>query len=600
MKILSLPLLLLCLTGGLIFNSCSQSPAYQMFSQPYSPRIANHFIVSQFDPHTRLIRGSVRLEWRNTTTRVAVEMPFHLYMNAFRDENSTFLQELGEIPDILRDNWGYCDIRKILLPDGRDLTDSLRFLPPDDGNVHDQTVVLVPLPEPVLPGQNICLTIEFETKLPALTERSGFWNDYYLVAQWFPKVGVFTDEGWVCPQYHANTEFFADFGVYDVSITLPANLTVGATGVQIEERILENDQKSVRFFAEDVHDFAWCAAASLVEFVETVGDLEIRLLMMPRHLKLAERILYAAKAAYQYYSAAFGEYPYPTLTIIDTPVENAVMEYPMLFFTGNFDGINYGAPHPHVLPESNRFPERLTMHEFAHQWWYGMSANNEVSAAWLDEGLAEYATNKAFEATYGKLLLVTVQGDSLPIRDFHKKRYTEQPDIGIIDTVGWAHPTFAAYYALNYVKPKLLLHTLDNYFGEEKCLNLLRDFFQRWRFGHPEPADFWDALRAHIGEEWMAFFHRYFHTTDYLDYEIFQVENNRVEIRNAGSLGFPVDIVFHFADGQRIKKQWDGHSATVRFDFSDRPDLHSVEIDPDRVIEFETRTDNNRWRRTSS
>ncbi len=579
-------------------GSCADHSSPKMFEKPLSPRIANYSMDCRFDPRQNLITATAVLEWRNTASIPAKTLQFHLYMNAFRDEKSTYMIELGEVDAALRDHWGDCRIQKIALADGRNLADQLRFIQPDDGNANDRTVVSLALPEAIPPGETIRLNIDFETKLPALTERAGFWRDYFLISQWFPKIGVFSDAGWNCHQYHANSEFFADFGVYDVAVTLPKAMIVGATGVLIDEKALPGGMKKLHFYAEDVHDFAWSADAHFVEINEQVDDLHIRLLLMPVHRDLGERILDAAVSAWRYYNSAFGKYPYPAITIVDTPVENAVMEYPMLFFTGNFDGIHYGAPRPQIVPESNRFPERLTMHEFAHQWWFGMAASNEFEEAWLDESFADYATAKAFEAAYGQVLMTTSEGDTLRVRDFRKTRYTQNPQAGIIAAPAWAHADFADYYIASYVKPKLMLYTLNNYFGEKRWLNVMKTYFQRWKFKHPTAADFIAVMDEAAGDSLNPFLKQYLNTTDFLDYQIESVASNRVTIGNAGKLNFPVEIAFRFADGQTILKRWNARAGTINYDFPGLPQLLSVEIDPRRKIEFEVRTDNNTWQRS--
>ena len=124
------------------------------------------------------------------------------------------------------------------LADGTDLTSRARFEHPDDGNADDRTVMRVPLPQPVAAGASIALVIEWHAKLPRVFARTGYRRDYYLVGQWFPKIAVYEPAGtrgriaggWNCHQFHANTEFYADFGRYRVNITTPAAFVVGATG----------------------------------------------------------------------------------------------------------------------------------------------------------------------------------------------------------------------------------------------------------------------------------------------------------------------------------------------------------------------------------
>ena len=142
------------------------------------------------------------------------------------------------------DGWGSIDVTSLRLADGADLTKAMRFEHPDDDNAKDRTVVRVPLPEPVPPGGEVSFDVAWKARLPRVFARTGYVRDYFLVGQWFPKLGVYEPAGmrgraaggWNCHQFHANSEFYADFGKYRVSITLPARFVVGATGPRVEKR----------------------------------------------------------------------------------------------------------------------------------------------------------------------------------------------------------------------------------------------------------------------------------------------------------------------------------------------------------------------------
>ena len=124
--------------------------------------------------------------------------------------------------------------------------------------------------------------IKFKATFPEVVARTGYKRTFLLAGQWFPKVGVFWNGAWNCHQFHAMTEFFADFGTYDVKITLPKNYIIGATGVQTSDTDSGNGTKTVAFHAEDVHDFAWTADPNFKVLESTfngsVGPVKIRLL----------------------------------------------------------------------------------------------------------------------------------------------------------------------------------------------------------------------------------------------------------------------------------------------------------------------------------
>ncbi|MFB0946206.1 MAG: M1 family peptidase, partial [Spirosomataceae bacterium] len=218
------------------------------------------------------LTGSEKLTWRNTSADNITELRFHLYLNAFKDENSTFMKESdgGKLRGDRMDktdnsNWGNIQITSFKTSRKENLYGKMRFIQPDDLNENDETVMQVKLDRPILPNEMIELYIDFKAKLPKIFARTGFAKGYFLVAQWFPKIGVYESAGeryaesgqWNCHQFHANTEFYADFGNYDVRINVPQEFVIGGTGSLVSEIKLKNNRKLLRFYAEDVHDFAW-------------------------------------------------------------------------------------------------------------------------------------------------------------------------------------------------------------------------------------------------------------------------------------------------------------------------------------------------------
>src|SRR4029453_16635761 len=228
--------------------------------------------------------------------------------------------------------------------DGADLLPSLKYIAPDDGNAQDRTVAEVLLPRPVGPGETISVAIDFLSRLPKISVRTGYRDDFFFVVQWFPKIGVFEENGWNCHQYHATSEFFADFGNYDVSIDVPARYRgkVGATGRRVETRETSSGRILYRFQQDGVHDFAWTADPNFVVLEDIfrepgVGDAKLILLLQAEHGSQAERHFRAAKAALSGYGRILGSYPYPTLTIVDPPWNArgaGGMEYPTLIRGG--------------------------------------------------------------------------------------------------------------------------------------------------------------------------------------------------------------------------------------------------------------------------
>ncbi len=311
------------------------------------PPVASYQITCRLDAEKKTVEGTQVLTWKNTTSRPARTLQFHLYLNAFRNTLSSFWKESegkGRDGKPRPESWGSIEILRMTGAEGEDLLASLRYISPDDGNPHDRTVAEVIPTRPVAPGETVSIAMDFVSQLPRVVTRTGYKGDFFFVVQWFPKIGVFEETGWNCHQFHATTEFFADFGNYDVSIDVPSRYRgkVGATGRRVEEREVSDGRVLYRFQQEGVHDFAWTADPAYLVYDDTfreagLGDVRLILLLQPEHAAQVDRHFKAAKAALSGYGRILGPYPYGTLTIVDPPWgANGAggMEYPTLITAG--------------------------------------------------------------------------------------------------------------------------------------------------------------------------------------------------------------------------------------------------------------------------
>ena len=279
-------------------------------TQARSPRNASYAINVRLDPASRTLKGDELLTWRNITTTPATSLRFHLYYNAWRNTASTWIREhrltgADQLESRPQADWGWIDVTslRLIAADGTptDLTSNLRFIAPDDGNQEDATVGEVPLAVPVQPGQTVNVQIAWSSRVPRTFARTGVVGDFYFLAQWFPKIGVLESDGWNCHQFHAGTEFFSDFGVYDVRLTVPNGWIVGATGRERARRDEGDGTTTHNYYAEDVHDFAWTTSPDYVERTATFEDarlpaVSMRLLLQPEHVSQAERHFQATRA----------------------------------------------------------------------------------------------------------------------------------------------------------------------------------------------------------------------------------------------------------------------------------------------------------------
>jgi len=587
---------------------------------PLSERVADYHIDARLDPNSRTVTGHEVLRWRNTGRQPATELRFHLYLNAFDNNRTTLMAALPEAVERWAERfpgeWGGIDITSVRIGE-QDVSKRFEFIRPDDGNPDDRTVARLSMDAPVRPRESIELEIDFNVRLPRLFMRAGHAAPFFVVAQWFPKLGVFQNGEWNCHQYHATTEFFADFGVYEVSLTVPVDYVLGHTGTVTSERDNGDGTKTVEVRAEDVHDFAWVADPRFQVVDDRIDDVRVRLLMQPNHVSQAARYLSGLRAAMERYGDWFGPYAYPTLTVVDPGPGGAAgggMEYPMLMTAGT----------TWWMPRGLRVPEMLAVHEFGHQYWYGMVANNEFEEAWLDEGINSYVEGRIMDEAYGP------EASYLDLFGLRLNHLAEARlgYLGAATHDPIARPAHAvldreSYQSVAYSKTALVLETLDNYLGNDRLRAALRAYFQKWRFRHPTGNDWRTVVEETAGEPLGWFFEQTLDGTGVLDYAVARLDvrelpplaGRRVVPEASGSRGgekrykvevvverrgevrMPVDIAVGFDDGSETRQSWDGRDRWYRIEMTSRQRAEYAIVDPDGRLALDAnRLNNSRMR----
>ncbi|MPZ17282.1 MAG: hypothetical protein GEV06_05135 [Luteitalea sp.] len=605
-----------------------------------SPRNASYAIDVTLLPSRRLLEGREVITWRNITSSPTSELRLHLYYNAWRNTRSSWLREreLGDLiepsdlADLTADEWGWSDVRAVRLFGAAppvDLTRQITFISPDDGNREDRTLLRVPLPAPVAPGGTVNLEVEWRAQVSRTFARTGARGNYFFLSHWFPKIGVLTEDGWNAHQFHSTTEFFADYGTYDVRVRAPRGWAVGATGRAIGVR--ENGETTThRFLGEDVHDFAWTTSPDFVErrarFEHArLPPVEMRLLLQPEHVHQADRHFAATRAALRYYGEWYGPYPYDHLTIVDPAWESGSggMEYPTLFTSGT----------RWLQPQRSGSPEGVTVHECGHQFWYGVVGSNEFEDAWLDEGLNTFSTSRVMTIAFPRYETLRFFGSFVPwlIRDLPISRlgahgldrYRTDAESDVPETPTWRY--FPATHAtITYSKTALWLETLERYLGWPTLQKILSTYFSRYSFKHPTPADFFAVANEVSGRNLGWFFDQVYRSSNVFDYGVQDVQSEadpkrgfvegpqglafqeeppdprgryrtRVVVRRYGEGIFPVDVVVTFADDQRVREQWDGRDRWRAYVYARPSQVVSVRVDPERVLALDVNYTNNSW-----
>lgn len=568
-----------------------------IFSTPLSARIANYDIEVKLNAETKILRGKQTLIWKNTTNDFITELQFHLYLNAFKDENSTFMKESGgrlrsDEMEKNKANWGWINLLSCKIRGGENLSKKIQFIQPDDLNEKDKTVIRIPLNKPIRPNESIVLEMNFEAKLPKIFARTGFANDYFLVAQWFPKIGVYEPAGtryasrgqWNCHQFHANTEFYADFGVYNVKMTVPNEFVVGATGVFQNEKQNSDGTKTIFYHAEDVHDFAWTASPRYEIYERRWKHVSIKAMMQPEHTGSTERYFEAAIKALEYFEKNLGKYPHPVLTLVDPPLagEGSMgMEYPT-FITCMTSW---------SMPNGLRYPEIVTIHEFGHQYFQGMLASNEFEESWLDEGFNQYYEGRIMDEGYGRASQIDFLGFRLGDTESARMSYVsmKNPKISEVFRDAWRYPS-GTYGVLTYMKTATWLKTLENMIGRTVMDEVMQTYFIRWRFKHPSAKDFIaivnEIVPKRIGQKYGKnldwYFEQVLYRANTCDYAVKSLKEKEFTIEQLGDMQIPVEILVEFTDGSTKQIWYEGKSFLKSFKF-EKPIL-SVNIDPQNRI----------------
>lgn len=590
------------------------------------PCRADYTIRARYEEEGRKLHGDLTVRWTNESRDTVPDLWFHAYWNAFANSETTHMVGTNGTlrgGPVDEGEWGWQRIVSVSV-DGVDQTSSLEWTSPDDQRAEDRTVFRVRMPRAAKPGEVVTASVRWEAQVPRVRRRTGYKDDFLFMAQWFPKLGVYESRnGWNCHQFHTSTEFFSDFGTYDVELDLPSAYQdrTGASGVQDGPTTGGGGRFTVRYAAPSdkdreraersgrsplVHDFAWTADRHYVKYEDTfhfdewaarfpdevarvalaldrtrdemrLRDVAVTVLLQPEHASQGRRHFEATCTALFFYGLWWGEYPYEHITCVDPAWGGGGaggMEYPTLFTAGT----------RLFARAAMQVPESVTVHEAGHQFWYGIVANNEFEASWLDEGFNTFAQSDALWLRYGHSISTTdfagVPYDGVPVarepggsaiadalsgkrvtlpwvgtieplrgsgfvdwwreqplltygrqrtdpRETERTGYLQDPDTDPVDMPAWKYCDRASYRSNSYRRTASALRSLQGLVGDARFLRGMRTYSERWRFRHPYPQDFFDAFQEGAKADIGWFFEQAFRSTATVDWRI-EVAQERV------------------------------------------------------------------------
>lgn len=541
------------------------------------------------------IQGSGRVTIENETPRALDEVPWHLYMNAFREDNATthgaFLDGRAAVVTGPRTQ-GSIEVERLV-----DVRSNRPLKFGDPARDTDPTTATVRLDTPVGPGQSVSLDVEWSTSLPRLSQRTGYEGDFVFAGQWFPKVAKLEPTGeWAQFPYHPQAEFYANFGNYDVTLEVPKTHTVGASGLLIPTAAdvgsSSADTGVSRYQAQAVHDFAWVAWPHFRERSESIEGVDVRLLFPAGHDHNAALTLRTLRLALPWMNRWLGPYPLPRLTVVHPPDEASGaggMEYPGLITTGGtlLDGY------------FTDDVERVVIHELAHQWFYGNVATNEYRSPFLDEGLTTYVENRAmvelFDAPFDRLLRYFTELDQRAYSNAYGR------DVAVSSS-GAEFPSYSHLAALAYDRAALLLESCSRVYGDA-FTRAIGAYAQTYRQAHPTLSELTEIVRAHVGDGAAEALRVGLTERGQVNFVAFDLQTrrapdgvgyvNRVLVSRHGQLVLPVTIDIFDRGKPPRREMWDGVGATKVLEFETDAPAEAVCIDRDRRILLEdSRADN--------
>ena len=549
--------------------------------EKYFQQKVDTYIDVELDDKKHFLYGFEKIVYTNNSNQNLDSILIHLWPNAYQNIDT----ELGK--QKIEDGQLYI---KYAPNYTRGYIDSLEFKVNSKAvkwKLSDKhiDIAILSLNNSLKKGDSIEITTPFRVKIPSgRFSRLGHIGQSYQITQWFPKPAVYDEDGWHPLPYLNQGEFYSEFGKYDVSITLPDNYVIMATGdlqnteeikflnekaIQTEKLIAENKlpitdtlgrkdmsfpksnthYKTVRFIQNDVHDFAWFADKRYhvlkgeVKLPSSGRTVETWALFTNNEAKLwSSAIEYLNDATY-YFSKWVGEYPYNHVTAVDGTISaGGGMEYPNITVIGS-SGNKYGL-------------ETVIIHEVGHNWYYGILGSNERDHAWMDEGLNTYIEIRYFEEKYGNQSILNLSFGKSKInldiqhKDVHRIGYQFNASRNYDQPMQMGSPKFTSmnYGGIVYSKTGIGFHYLKDYLGEELFDNCMHTYFDKWKFKHPKPKDIAEVFSLKSNKNLSWFFDDYVNTTDKVDYQIKRVKkiNEKqylVRLKNNKGIPGPTNII---------------------------------------------------------
>lgn len=516
-------------------------------------------IQVSLDDQNHILRGFEKLEYTNNSPDTLRYLYIHLWPNAYKNDRTQFSEQQIEKGKTdfyysAEQDKGFIDSLSFEING-----ESVEFYYAQD----NLDIAKIELVHPLVPGESIIIETPFRVKIPTVFSRLGHNGQAYFISQWFPKPAVYDRLGWHPLAYLDQGEFYSEIGGYDVSITLPKNYIVMATGNcqnHSEQEWLENlgrqslpsdtlfkssfpksdvAQKTLRFTEENVHDFAWFADKRWVvridsfKYREQENPIYTYAAFLPQHQKEWLKANDILKSTLKIYGNEVGEYPYKTIKAVEGDmIAGGGMEYPTVT----------------IIDKSvySDLQEVIT-HEAGHNWFYGMLASNEREHPWMDEGMNSFYEQKTNQ--YLNDTLYAKYKNKLEDFLYFQLAASGQDQALSFDATQYPNINYGADV---YFKSVLLLRWLEAYMGKDDFKKGMQAYFEYWKFKHPYPDDFRNSMQSQTTKSLDWFFNSALNTDRKIDFKLqnvnLQKDSISVVIKNKSDIAAPIAVQFFQKD----------------------------------------------------
>jgi len=579
------------------------------FSQDYWQQHVDYEMNINVDVSDFTYDGDQSIVYTNNSNDTINKVYYHLFFNAFKPNSQMDIRSRT-----IRDPDRRVGSRIVALEE-KDYGDiSVSTLKQDGKDVYfevNETVLLARLNKPLLPGKKTKLEMVFTAQIPLQIRRSGKLNKEGVdmtMTQWFPKLAEFDSEGWH-PNPYIGREFHGVWGNYSVNITIDKNYVVGGTGYLLNANEIghgysdkapkekEEATNTWKFYAPDVHDFAWAADPDYIHDIKkSESGVDLHFFYKPTvNVDDWKKLQDDSVKLMKYFEESIGPYPWKQYSIIQGG--DGGMEYAMCtMITGE-------RPYPSLLG--------VTAHEMAHAWFQHLLATNEAKHAWMDEGFTEYVTSLSenyvndvapefpHKSSYDRYYLLASSGFE-QAQTIHSDRYDYN----------------FAYGASAYSKGSVFLSQLGYIIGKENLNKTLKRYYEEFKFKHPTPNDFKRVAEKVSDLELEWYLNEWTRTPHKIDYgiDISSLESKRViTLKRKARIPMPIEVVVSFADGSSdlyyipndllhgyksfneevyLMEPWNWVSTEYEFVVEGNKKIIKIEIDPSKRIADVNQLDN--------